>query len=87
MDVNQFRTIGECEFGATWFVQAEGKVVVNAYQAALYFSPEDFFVFAQMIDQAARELATISGGVPAPKAKAGKVSDIRQFRTNRQEED
>lgn len=87
MDVNQFRTIGECEFGATWFVQNEGKVVVNAYQAALYFSPEDFFLFAHMIDQAARELAAIGGGVPAPRPKAGKVSDIRQFRSNRQEEE
>lgn len=85
MDVNQFRTIGECEFGATWYVQNEGKVVVNAYQAALYFSPQDFFQFAQMIEQAAHQLASFEA--PQPRPKAGKVSDIRQFRTTRQEED
>lgn len=50
MDAEDFKTLGECEFGTIWEVQSENKIVVNAYQAALYFSRDDFFQFARMVE-------------------------------------
>ncbi|MBO9540916.1 hypothetical protein J7643_10035 [bacterium] len=79
MDANNFRTLGECEFGTVWFVENEGKVVVNAYQAALYFSLEDFASFAKMITEADKRF---QGALkPAPQAPApAPGGKIRQFR-------
>ncbi|MEZ0373509.1 MAG: hypothetical protein ACAI44_30750 [Candidatus Sericytochromatia bacterium] len=51
MDADDFKTLGECDFGTIWEVQSENKIVVNAYQAALYFSREDFFQFARMVEE------------------------------------
>lgn len=77
MDVNNFRTLGECEFGTVWFVEGEHKVVVNAYQAALYFSVEDFASFARMIGEADKRFQ----GLMKPSApSAAPSSKIRQFR-------
>lgn len=75
MDVNNFRTLGECDFGTIWYVEGENRVVVNAYQAALYFSVEDFAQFAQMVGEAERRFTAPK---PAPTPAAG--SKIRQFR-------
>jgi hypothetical protein len=89
MDANDFRTMGECDFGTVWQVESEGKVVVNAYQAALYFSIPDFFKFAKMISAAAQNL---SGGGAAPqpsretKPAGSNIADIRQFRPRREDE-
>lgn len=77
MDVNNFRTLGECDFGTTWYVEGENRVVVNAYQAALYFNVEDFAQFARMIGEAAQKLAA-PRPMPQPTAPTG--SKIRQFR-------
>lgn len=83
MDVNNFRTLGECEFGTIWYVEGESKVVVNAYQAALYFSLEDFAAFARMVGDADKRFQSLmkpaptQAPAPAPAASTGK---IRQFR-------
>lgn len=85
MEGNGFRTVGECEFGTVWFVEGEGKVVVNAYQAALYFNTEDFGAFAQMIADARKKLG--GGGsspTPEPTPTAPSSSKIRQFRPSSQ---
>ena len=76
MDVNNFRTLGECDFGTIWFVEGENRVVVNAYQAALYFSVEDFMQFAGMVGEAERKMAAPR---PTPQP-APSTSKIRQFR-------
>ena len=85
MDGNSFRTLGECEFGTVWFVEGEGKVVVNAYQAALYFSIDDFMSFATMIGDARKKMGGASvpaapepAAPPPPQAPASS-SKIRQF--------
>ena len=83
MDVSNFRTLGECDFGTIWFVEGENKVVVNAYQAALYFSVEDFASFARMVGDAERRFAEIFNRKPAaapPPEKPAANSKIRQFR-------
>jgi hypothetical protein len=74
---NGFRTLGECDHGTVWFVESEGKIVVNAYQAAMYFAVEDFKRFAQMIQGASAEL----GGAPKPPTPptVDTSSKIRQF--------
>ncbi|MNK51099.1 hypothetical protein D3C87_699920 [compost metagenome] len=77
MDVNNFRTLGECDFGTIWYVEGENRVVVNAYQAALYFSVEDFAQFARMVGEAERKMSTPKP-TPAPAPATG--SKIRQFR-------
>ena len=103
MDVNDFETLGECPFGTVWRVASEDKVVVNAYQAALYFSTFDFFHFANMINVGAQTLAThlqdsnmppVAGPVetapqkPATKAKAKtKVQEINAFRKKKNKKD
>lgn len=69
-----FKTLGECEFGTVWFVEHEGKVVVNAYQAALYFGVDEFMHFAGMIGEARKRL----GGAPEPEPQR-ESSKIRQF--------
>lgn len=79
MDVNNFRTLGECEFGTIWYVEGESKVVVNAYQAALYFSLEDFAAFARMVGEADKRFQSLMKPAPAP-APAPVASKIRQFR-------
>lgn len=86
MDAGDFRTMGECEFGTVWQVESEGKVVVNAYQAALYFSVPDFFKFARMISTAAQNLG--GAGAPAPKDKpnGSNIANIRQFRPRRDDD-
>ena len=78
MEGNSFQTLGECDFGTVWFVQGEGKVVVNAYQAALYFSVDDFLNFAGMVSEARKKLSTEKE--PAPPPPAPTSSKIRQFR-------
>ena len=79
MEGNSFRTLGECDFGTVWFVEGEGKVVVNAYQAALYFSVDDFLNFAGMVADARMKMTT-EKEPPAPPAPAPSNSKIRQFR-------
>lgn len=81
MDGNSFRTLGECEFGTVWFVEGEGKVVVNAYQAALYFNVEDFMAFSRMIGDAKKRLGgpAEQAPAPAPVAPPPSNSKIRQF--------
>lgn len=81
MDVNHFRTLGECEFGTVWYVEGESKVVVNAYQAALYFSLDDFAAFARMVGDADKRFqGLMKPAAPAtPPAPAG-GGKIRQFR-------
>lgn len=77
MDVNNFRTLGECEFGTIWYVEGENKVVVNAYQAALYFSVDDFAAFARMVGEADKRFQ----GLMKPPAQAPtQPGKIRQFR-------
>jgi hypothetical protein len=78
MEGNGFRTLGECEFGNVWFVEGEGKVVVNAYQAALYFGVDDFAQFAGMIADAKRRLGADREPTPPPPPPTN--SKIRQFR-------
>lgn len=83
MDGNSFRTLGECEFGTVWFVEGEGKVVVNAYQAALYFNVEDFQSFARMITEAKKRMGHGEAAptpTPAPAPAPPSSSKIRQFR-------
>ena len=81
MDANNFRTLGECEFGTVWHVEGENKVVVNAYQAALYFSVEDFLAFARMIQEADQRFQAGRRPSPAPTPTPGPSSGkIRQFR-------
>jgi len=77
VDVNNFRTLGECDFGTVWYVEGENKVVVNAYQAALYFSVDDFAQFARMIGEAERKF---SGSKTPPAPAPAAASKIRQFR-------
>ena len=81
MDGNSFRTLGECEFGTVWFVEGEGKVVVNAYQAALYFNVEDFMAFSRMISDAKKRMGGPAEPAPAPTpvAPPPSSSKIRQF--------
>lgn len=79
MEGNSFRTLGECDFGTVWFVEGEGKVVVNAYQAALYFSVDDFLNFAGMVADARKKM-TAEKEAPPPPAPAPTSSKIRQFR-------
>jgi hypothetical protein len=81
MDGNSFRTLGECEFGTVWFVEGEGKVVVNAYQAALYFNVEDFMAFSRMISDAKKRMGGPNEPAPAPTpvAPPPSSSKIRQF--------
>lgn len=78
MEGSSFQTLGECEFGTVWFVEGEGKVVVNAYQAALYFSVDDFMNFAQMVTDARKKMT--GHREPAPPPPAPTNSKIRQFR-------
>lgn len=81
MDVNNFRTLGECEFGTIWYVEGENKVVVNAYQAALYFSLDDFAGFAKMVGEADKRFQNLMKASPAPTpAPTPTASKIRQFR-------
>lgn len=77
MDGNSFRTLGECDFGTVWFVEGEGKVVVNAFQAALYFGVEEFVNFATMIADARKKLAGDREPTPPTPSPSSK---IRQFR-------
>lgn len=78
MEGNSFQTLGECEFGTVWFVEGEGKVVVNAYQAALYFSVDDFIHFSGMIADARKKLSGTKEPTPPPPQQPS--SKIRQFR-------
>ena len=98
MDSEDFKTLGECDFGTIWEVQSENKVVVNSYQAALYFSRDDFFQFAKMVENA---LVTATGKgfslptkaepvpvVPEPEPEEPpQITDIRAFRKSRQGDD
>lgn len=98
MDAEDFKTLGECEFGTIWEVQSENKIVVNAYQAALYFSREDFFQFAKMVEDAI--LTSTGKGFQQAKTESPKpssrketpadppqITDIRAFRKSRQADD
>jgi hypothetical protein len=88
MEGNSFRTLGECEFGTVWFVEGEGKVVVNAYQAALYFNVDDFLAFARMIGEAKKRMGGPEQPAPAPQPAqpAPSSSKIRQFRPHQDNE-
>lgn len=87
MDVNNFRTLGECEFGTVWYVEGESKVVVNAYQAALYFSVDDFAAFARMITDADKRFqGLLKPQAPQPAPSTGS-SKIRQFRPSQSPSD
>ena len=85
MDGSSFQTLGECDFGTVWFVEGEGKVVVNAYQAALYFSVDDFLNFAQMVAEARKKMQGHREPAPAPPAPTS--SKIRQFSPRNQSDD
>lgn len=102
MDAEDFKTLGECDFGTIWEVQSENKIVVNAYQAALYFSRDDFFQFAKMVEESivsmtgkGFELARTEEPEPAPSLRKEKessaeitqITDIRAFRRNRHTDD
>lgn len=87
MDINDFVTMGECEFGSIWQVASEDKMVVNVYQIAVYFSTYDFLKFAKMVETAAQNLLR-STNVSKEKAGFGSsnisnISNIRQFRVLR----
>lgn len=99
MDSDDFKTLGECDFGTIWEVQSENKVVVNAYQAALYFSREDFYQFAKMVEES---IVTLTGrgfekkqepqanpetSGEEPVAEVTQITDIRAFRKNRKSDD
>lgn len=58
-----FKMLAECDFGTVWFVPDENKVVVHAYQAALYFDPDGFKAFASM---AAEAQLVMGGTIGAP---------------------
>lgn len=97
MDAEDFKTLGDCDFGTIWEVQSENKVVVNAYQAALYFSRDDFFQFAKMVEGAV--IAATGKGFQLPAAEQPdppkeiepseppQITDIRAFRKSRQSDD
>lgn len=103
MDAEDFKTLGECDFGTIWEVQSENKIVVNAYQAALYFSREDFFQFARMVEESIvamtgkgfQQTSKPAEPKPAtaapPRKEAGtdvpQITDIRAFRRSRQSDD
>jgi hypothetical protein len=76
--MDNFSTLGECDFGAIWFVEGEGKVVVNAYQGAMYFDVDGFMNFARMVSDARKKLGGEREPAPAPAPKT--TSKIRQFR-------
>ena len=84
MDVNDFQTIGECEIGYTWKVASENKVVVNVGKVALYFEVDEFYLFAKMIEDSARNLAAQDGN-RKPKAKddSPKIASIAKFRASK----
>ncbi|PIQ28643.1 hypothetical protein COW36_12275 [bacterium (Candidatus Blackallbacteria) CG17_big_fil_post_rev_8_21_14_2_50_48_46] len=99
MDAEDFKTLGECEFGTIWEVQSENKVVVNAYQAALYFSREDFMHFAKMVEESVVALTgrgfqassapppAAPAAAPAAKKEAqsevAQITDFRAFRKSK----
>lgn len=93
MDAEDFKTLGECEFGTIWEVQSENKVVVNAYQAALYFSREDFLHFAKMVETSVISLTGKGFEEPRPPAAAppkkgaqsevAQITDFRAFRKSK----
>lgn len=98
MDAEDFKTLGDCDFGTIWEVQSENKVVVNAYQAALYFSRDDFFQFAKMVENAV--IAATGKGFQLPASEEQvpptpepetpeppQITDIRAFRKSRQGDD
>jgi len=96
MDINDFETLGECPFGTIWRVASEDKVVINAYQAALYFSTLDFFHFAKMVESAAQNLVNVlqtppfqgepvlQNSPPIASIEKSKVQEIEAFRKKRQ---
>jgi len=88
MDQGAFRTLGECPFGTVWYVDGEDKIVVNAFQAALYFTVDEFAQFARMVRDADGRLAEGRGRKPAPPPPAPEAgSNIRQFRPSHRPQD
>lgn len=95
MDAQDFKTLGDCEFGTIWEVASEGKVVVNAYQAALYFSREDFLHFAKMVESASQKLhaQTTQPAPPQqvieepPEPEVATISDFQAFRKSKKSPD
>jgi hypothetical protein len=92
MDAEDFKTLGECEFGTIWEVQSENKVVVNAYQAALYFTRDDFLHFAKMVEESILALtgkgfqetkSAVTPPAPPKKEAAAEVAQITDFRAFR----
>jgi len=70
MDAEDFKTLGECEFGTIWEVQSENKIVVNAYQAAFYFAREDFLQFAKMVEDSTIAITGQGFKIPKPEGKS-----------------
>lgn len=100
MDAGDFKTLGECDFGTVWEVQSENRIVVNAYQAALYFSKDHFLQFAKMVEDAVTQLTgkgfTNPATTPSPpieepiiedskSAETGQISDFLAFRKSKSE--
>lgn len=101
MDAEDFKTLGECDFGTIWEVQSENKIVVNAYQAAFYFAREDFLQFAKMVEDS---IVSLTGrGFQLPKSDISaeskptasrkeqdeppQITDIRAFRKKSRPQD
>lgn len=101
MDAEDFKTLGECDFGTIWEVQSENKIVVNAYQAAFYFAREDFLQFAKMVEDSIVSLTGRGFQLPKPDAPAEakpaaprkdneeppQITDIRAFRKKSRQPD
>lgn len=93
MDVNDFQTIGECSQGFIWRVASENKVVVNVGKVALYFETDEFFEFAAMIGESAKNLADLLPGNKKPKtdseqpSSGSKIASISKFRAQKEDND
>ena len=95
MDAEDFKTLGDCDFGTIWEVQSENKVVVNAHQAALYFTKDEYFNFAHMVEQSLKALsgkgfASLEESEPEksdPIPEVTQITDIQAFRKKARKED
>lgn len=81
MNPADFRTLGECDFGTIWYVDGEDRIVINAYQAAMYFTVEEFHQFARMVEESRQRLTG------APKKSRSGSSKIRTLHTVRTDSD
>lgn len=81
MNPADFRTLGECDFGTIWYVEGEDRVVINAYQAAMYFTVEDFHQFAHMVEQAMSHMT----GQAKPRKSRSKIRALRTVKSDHEE--